>query len=222
VQYIPPATRGAGGRAAARMVHTRSTRRAPGALPQGHAVPTHLELPITADRVRALRAGEEVALSGRILTAREAAHRLLATQVEPGVRAVLEGRFVYHCGPVVAPGAAGGWRVVAAGASPSARVEPWEADVIARYGVRGVIGKGGMGVATQAALCEHGAVYLEPSGGLAVTLARRVVRVHGVHLLDALGVTDAIWDLEVEGFPAIVTMDAQGGALDRRAAAAAP
>jgi fumarate hydratase class I len=176
---------------------------------------------VSAETIRALRAGDEVAVSGRILTAREAAHRLLASRVEPGVRAVLEGRFLYHCGPVVAPAPGGGWRIVAAGASPSARVEPWEAEVIARYGVRGVVGKGGMGLATQAALRAHGAVYLEPAGGLAVTLARRVVRVHGVHLLDALGVTDAIWDLEVEAFPALVTMDAHGGALDGRAAAAA-
>lgn len=174
-----------------------------------------IQLPITADRVRTLRAGEEVTVSGRVLTAREAAHRLLAGRVEPGVRAALEGRFVYHCGPVVAPDPAGGWRVLAAGASPSARIEPWEAEVIARYGVRGVIGRGGMGEATRAALRAHGAVYLEPAGGLAVTLARRVVRVHGVHLLDELGVTDAVWDLEVEAFPAIVTMDARGDALDR-------
>jgi fumarate hydratase class I len=172
-------------------------------------VPIPLKLPLAAERVRALRAGDEVTVSGRILTAREAAHRLLATRPDPGLRAALEGRFVYHCGPVVAPAPGGGWRVLAAGASSSAGIEPWEAEVIARYGVRGVIGKGGMGEPTRAALRTHGAVYLQPAGGLAVTLARRVVRVHGVHLLDELGVTDAVWDLEVEGFPAIVTMDAQ-------------
>jgi fumarate hydratase class I len=187
-------------------------------------VTTALQLPVTADRVRALRAGDEVAVSGRILTAREAAHRLLATRLEPRVRAVLEGRFLYHCGPVVAPDPGGGWRVVAAGASPSARTEPWAPEVIARYGVRGVIGKGGMGEGTRAALRAHGAVYLEVAAGLAVTLARRVVRVHGVHLLGELGVTDAIWELEVEGFPAVVTMDARGEVLDGRvdAVSAAP
>ncbi len=173
----------------------------------------HVELPVTADRIRALRAGDEVLVTGRILTAREAAHRRLAARFEPRVREALAGRFVYHCGPVVAPGPGGGWRFLAAGASPSGPVEPWEAEVIARYGVRGVLGKGGMGQATLAALREHGAVYLQPAGGLAVTLARRVRRVVGVHLLDELGVTDAIWDVEVEDFPAVVTLDSRGETL---------
>jgi fumarate hydratase class I len=184
-------------------------------------LPIALQLPVAVDRIRALRAGDEVAVSGRILTAREAAHRVLAAKTDPGVRAALEGRFLYHCGPVVAPAPGGGWRVVAAGASPSTRIEPWEPEVIARYGVRGVLGKGGMGDGTRAALRAHGAVYLQPAGGLAVALARRVVHVHGVHLLDELGVTDAVWDLEVAEFPAIVTLDAQGGALDDRAAVGA-
>jgi fumarate hydratase class I len=181
-------------------------------------VPIALQLPVTAERIRALRAGDALAVSGRILTARGAAHRVLATRPEPRVRAALEGGFVYHCGPVVAPVPGGGWRVVAAGASPSAPADPWAPEVIARYGVRGVIGRGGLGEATRAALRAHGAVYLEPAGGLAVSLARRVVRVRGVHLLDELGVTDAVWELEVEGFPAIVTMDAQGETVDVHAA----
>ena len=173
-------------------------------------MPIEIELPVSAERIRALRAGDEVLVSGRIVTAREAAHRRLSARFEPPVRAALEGRVIYHCGPVIASGPGGGWRVVAAGPSPSARLEPWEPEVIAAYGVRGVLGKGGMGPATLAALREHGAVYLQPTGGLAVSLARRVRRVLGVHLLDELGVTDAIWDLEVEGFPAVVTMDAHG------------
>jgi fumarate hydratase class I len=118
---------------------------------------------------------------------------------------------------VVAQDPAGGWRFVAAGPTTSMREEPWQAEVIARYGVRGVIGKGGMGPRTLAALREHGAVYLHAVGGLAVTLARRVTRVHGVHMLDELGVTEAIWDVEVKDFPAVVTMDAHGDSLHARA-----
>lgn len=175
-----------------------------------------LQLPLAADRVRALRAGEQVAVSGRILVAREAAHRLLAARPEPRVRAVLEGRFLYHCRPVMAPDPAGGWRVLAAGPSPSAPVEPWTPAVIAGYGLRGIIGKGGVGEGTRAALRAHGAVYLEPAAGLAVTLARRVVRVHGVHLLGELGPADALWELEVEGFPAVVTTDARPEAPGER------
>jgi fumarate hydratase class I len=70
-----------------------------------------------------------------------------------------------------------------------------------------------MGPRTLAALVAHGAVYLHVAGSLAVTLARRVVRVHGVHLLDELGATDAIWDVEVQDFPAVVSMDAHGESL---------
>jgi fumarate hydratase class I len=181
-----------------------------------------VELPVTAERIRELRVGDEVLVSGRLVTARDAAHRHLVRRLDERVRALVEGRFVYHCGPVVAqdPGS-GGWRFVAAGPTSSLRVEAWQADVIARYGVRGVIGKGGMGPRTLAALREHGAVYLHAVGGLAVTLARRVTRVHGVHLLDELGVTEAIWDVEVQDFPAVVTMDAHGDTLHARAEDAA-
>jgi fumarate hydratase class I len=180
-----------------------------------------IELPVTAERVRELRVGDEVLVSGRLLTARDAAHRHLVKRYDERVKALAEGRFVYHCGPVVAQDPGGGWRFVAAGPTPSLRQEPWQAEVIARYGVRGVIGKGGMGEKTLAALREHGAVYLHAVGGLAVTLARRVTRVHGVHLLDELGVTEAIWDIEVEAFPAVVTMDAHGESLHARTEPAA-
>jgi len=185
-------------------------------------VPIALELPVPVARIRALRAGDEVVLSGRIATAREAAQRRLAARMEPAVRAALEGGVVYRCGPVVAPEPGGGWRFLAAGPSPSAPAEPWQAQVIARYGVRAVLGKGPVDPATRAALRDHGAVFLQPAGILAVSLARRIVRVRGVHLLDELGVTDAVWDLEVEGFPAVVLVDAQGDALGERGAGAAP
>jgi len=187
------------------------------------AVAIQIELPVSAERIRELRVGDEVLVSGRLVTGRDAAHRYLVRTLDERVKAALEGRFIYHCGPVVAqdPGT-GGWRFVAAGPTTSMREEAWQAEVIARYGVRGVIGKGGMGPRTLAALREHGAVYLHAVGGLAVTLARRVVRVHGVHMLDELGVTEAIWDVEVAGFPAVVTMDAHGESLHARAEAAAP
>jgi fumarate hydratase subunit beta len=177
-------------------------------------MPASLTLPIDEETVRSLHVGDEVLFSGRMVTARDAAHRHLVRGVDPVVKRLVEGRFIYHCGPVVAQDpATHAWRFVAAGPGTSMREEPFEAEVIARYGVRGVVGKGGMGPATLAALAAHGAVYLHAVGGLAVGLARRVVRVHGVHMLDALGVREAIWDIEVKDFPAIVTMDAHGESL---------
>jgi fumarate hydratase class I len=182
-------------------------------------MPTRIDLPVTAERVRALRAGDEVLVSGRLVTARAAGLRRLAAQPAAFARGLLEGRFLYHCGPVVAPdGARRGWRFVAAGPSPSLAAEPFQAELLATSGLRGVLGKGGMGPRTLAALVEHGAVYLHVAGSLAVTLARRVVRVHGVHLLDELGTTDALWEIEVEGFPAVVSMDAHGESLHGGAA----
>jgi fumarate hydratase class I len=182
-----------------------------------------LTLPADVETIRSLRAGEDVLVSGRIATAREAAHRHLARGVDPDLRALLEGSAVYHCGPVVAQDpATKEWRFVAAGPTTSMRIEAYEAEVVRLYGVRAVIGKGGMGPRTLAALREHGAVYLHAVGGLAVTLARRVVRVRGVHLLDELGVTEAIWDVEVRDFLAVVTMDAHGDSLHERAVGLAP
>ncbi len=183
-------------------------------------------LPLDADAVRALRAGDEVLVSGRAVTAREAAHRRLVESFDEGVRRALRGAAIYHCGPVVAPDpATGGWRFVAAGPTASVRMEPWTAEVVEAYGPRVILGKGGMGPRTLAALRAHGAVYLHAASGLAVTLARHVARVHRVHGLDALGVTDARWEIELEAFPAVVTMDAHGGTLHAQpepAEAAAP
>jgi fumarate hydratase class I len=104
------------------------------------------------------------------------------------------------------------WRVKAAGPTTSSREEPYEADVIRRYGVRAVIGKGGMGAKTLAAMKECGAVYLNAIGGAAQYYARTVEQVLGVHLME-FGIPEAMWHLKVKGFVAIVTMDSQGHSL---------
>jgi fumarate hydratase class I len=181
-------------------------------------MPRLLTLPLDADAVRALRAGDEVLVSGRAITAREAGHRRLVEVPDEAVRRALRGGAVYHCGPVVAQDpVTKAWRFVAAGPTASLRMEAWTADLLAAYGPRAVVGKGGMGPRTLAALRAHGAVYLHAASGLAVTLARHVARVHRVHGLDALGVTDAIWEIELDAFPAVVTMDAHGETLHARA-----
>jgi fumarate hydratase class I len=186
-------------------------------------MPRSITLPLDADAVRALRAGDEVLVSGRAITAREAAHRRLLEAPDEAVRRVLRGGALYHCGPVLAQDPVSkAWRVVAAGPAASLRMEPWAADVVRAYGPRAILGRGGMGPATLAALRAHGAVYLHAASGLAVTLARHVVKVHAVHGLDALGVADALWELELAAFPAVVTMDAHGATLHARADAPRP
>jgi fumarate hydratase class I len=100
----------------------------------------------------------------------------------------------------------------AAGPTTSIREEPYEAEVIRRYGVRAAIGKGGMGAQTLAGMQECGAVYLHAIGGAAQFYARAIQRVLGVELLE-LGIPEAMWRLQVKDFLAIVTMDAHGHSL---------
>jgi fumarate hydratase class I len=108
----------------------------------------------------------------------------------------------------------GGWRINAAGPTTSIREEPYQGEIIKRYGVRVVIGKGGMGPGTLAAMQEHGAVYLNAIGGAAQFYARSIKSVDGVSLLE-FGTPEAMWHLTVEDFPAIVTMDAHGNSLHK-------
>ena len=123
---------------------------------------------------------------------------------------------MYHCGPVVSRDDAGRWHFVSAGPTTSIREEPYEADVIAYFGLRAVIGKGGMGPKTLAACREHGAVYLHAIGGAATLIASYVKEVLTVFKKDELGVPEAFWVIRVEGFPAVVTMDSHGESLHER------
>ena len=151
-----------------------------------------------------------VLVSGRAYTGRDAVHHHLMSHDAP---VDLRGAVLYHCGPVVAKDGAG-WHVTAAGPTTSIREEPYQADVIKRFGIRAVIGKGGMGARTLAALKEHGAVYLNAIGGAAQFYARTIRSVDGVSLLE-FGTPEAMWHLTIEDFPAIVTMDAHGDSLHR-------
>jgi fumarate hydratase class I len=125
----------------------------------------------------------------------------------------LHGSVLYHCGPVAVQ-EGDKWRITAAGPTTSIREEPYQGEIIRRYGVRAVIGKGGMGAKTLAALKEHGAVYLNAIGGAAQFYARAIKDVEGVSLLE-FGTPEAMWHLTVEDFPAIVTMDAHGNSLHK-------
>src|SRR5688572_8050582 len=167
-----------------------------------------LRTPLTEEQVRALKVGDIVLISGRAFTGRDAVHHHLMSH-EPPVD--LRGSVLYHCGPVVAKDG-DGWKVTAAGPTTSIREEPYQADIIKRYGVRAVIGKGGMGARTLAGLKEAGAVYLNAVGGAAQFYARTITSVDGVSLLD-FGTPEAMWHLTLEDFPAIVTMDAHGNSL---------
>ena len=171
-----------------------------------------IKLPVSPDEIRKLKAGDEVAITGVMITARDAAHKYLVETDGEDVRDLLRDSMIYHCGPVVKQ-EGDKYSFVAAGPTTSIREEPYEATVIEKYGVRGVIGKGGMGAKTLEACGEFGSVYLSAVGGLATTLARSVAEVLDVFKLAEFGVPEAMWVIRVEDFPAIVTMDAHGKSI---------
>ena len=167
-----------------------------------------LNPPLTEEAVRALKVGDVVLIDGEMFTGRDNVHAYLMKNPPP---VDLHGAALYHCGPVMLK-ENGRWSVKAAGPTTSSREEPYQADVIGRYGVRAVIGKGGMGPKTLAALKEHGAVYLNGIGGAAQYYARTVQEVKGVYL-EQFGIPESMWHLQVKGFAAIVTMDSHGNSL---------
>ena len=92
-------------------------------------------------------------------------------------------------------------------------------EIIRRHGLTVIIGKGGMGAGTQDACRKYGCVYLHAVGGAAQVLADKIERVAGVHFLEEFGSAEALWELDVLDFPALVTMDARGRSLHEQVAA---
>jgi tartrate/fumarate subfamily iron-sulfur-dependent hydro-lyase beta chain len=169
-----------------------------------------LKTPLPESDVKSLRAGDVVYLSGTVYTARDGAHQ----------RALSEGRFpenirngvVFHAGPVVKK-TGKRWSVVAVGPTTSSRMDILEPEFLKRFGVRAIIGKGGMGPGVVAALKKHGAVYLSMTGGCAASAAEKVVSVEDVSWLD-LGVPEAVWVLRVRRLgPLVVSIDSHGNSL---------
>jgi len=176
-----------------------------------------LEAPFTEEKMRKLRVGQMVEISGLLYTGRDAVHKYLHEGGKPPVD--LKNSIIYHCGPVVVK-EKGAWVVKAAGPTTSIREEPYQGPLMEQYGIRGVIGKGGMGPKTLEFCAKVGAVYLHAIGGAAQVLAERVVAVEGVHLMEKFGSPEAIWEFRVERFPAVVTMDSHGGSLHKDVLAA--
>ena len=167
-----------------------------------------LEPPLSEEKVRSLKVGDVVLINGLIYTGRDEAHAYLLKNPSP---VDLQGAVLYHCGPVALK-QGDRWKINAAGPTTSSREEPYEADVIGKFGIRAVMGKGGMGKKTLEGLQKHGAVYLNAIGGAAQYYARAITQVEGVSLLE-LGVPEAMWHLRVKDLMALVTMDAHGNSL---------
>jgi fumarate hydratase class I len=177
-------------------------------------VEQQLSVPISEARIRELQVGDTVKINGVIFTGRDAVHKYLheGGTLPPGCD--LAGGIVYHCGPVMLK-TDDGWKCNAAGPTTSIREEPYQGHIIEKFKIRAVIGKGGMGDKTAAACKAHGCVYLHAIGGAAQVLAERVAAVRNVYFYEEFGSPEAIWELEVQDFPAVVTIDAHGNSLHR-------
>ncbi len=185
-----------------------------------------LDIPLSDDDIRSLRVGDPVLLNGIMVTGRDAAHKWMVDtfikktrppeaddlEVYEALKPLLAGGVIYHCGPVVAGLDTKQYRFVAAGPTTSIREEPYQGLVMQHFNVKGVIGKGGMGLKTLAACQDVPGVYLHAIGGAASLIAQSVTRVLGVYKLD-FGVPEAMWVTEIKDFPVVVTMDSHGGSL---------
>ena len=170
-----------------------------------------LQTPVSEEQIRNLKVGDTVEITGLLYTGRDAVHHRLHNGEKPPVD--LNGMIIYHCGPVMVE-ENGGYTCKAAGPTTSIREEPYQWEVMRDYGIRGVIGKGGMGPKTLAGCQEYGCCYFHAIGGAAQVYADRITDVVGVDWME-LGSPEAIWHLQVAKFPAIVTMDSHGNSLHK-------
>ncbi len=187
-----------------------------------------LTMPIQDEDIRALHVGDTVMLNGIMLTGRDAVHKWMIDtfiektrapqgddeEVYAAIKPALDGGVIYHCGPVVSGLETGEYKFVAAGPTTSIREEPYQGRVMEHFNIKGVIGKGGMGSKTLAACGSVPGVYFHAIGGAATLIAQSVKKVLGVHKMD-FGVPEAIWVLEVEDFPVVVTMDSHGASIHK-------
>lgn len=172
-------------------------------------MPVELVVPCDRDTVAALRAGQQVLLSGQVYTARDAAHARLRETIEAGhdPPVPLEGRVIYYCGP--APAGAGR-PIGSCGPTSSARMDPY-LDLILSLGVVATIGKGNRSHQARQTIARHGAAYLVAVGGAGAFLAKRVIAAR-VAAYEDLG-PEAIYELTLDRMPLLVAYDAVGGTI---------
>ena len=173
-----------------------------------------LEYPFNKKKILELRMGDMILITGKLFTGRDAVHKYLHEGNPSPVD--LKDQIIYHCGPVVLEKKDGGYDVTAAGPTTSIREEPYQWEIMRDHGIAGVIGKGGMGSRTLQGNQDYGCVYFHAVGGAAQVLAEKIKSVDNVYLLEKFGSPEAIWELSVEDFPVVVTMDAHGGSLHQK------
>lgn len=166
--------------------------------------------PFSVEDARSLRAGDEIRLSGVIWTGRDAAHKKLVALLESGseLPVDLKDQIIYFVGPCPAPP---GRPIGSAGPTTSGRMDAYSPTIIAECGLTGMIGKGGRSAAVVDAMKQYGAVYFGATGGAGALIAK-CIKSCEVIAFPELG-TEAIHRLEVEDFPLVVAIDAEGNSL---------
>ncbi len=176
--------------------------------------PKRIKTPISEETIRSLSIGDMLLLSGLVVTGRDRVHKYLYKRKpdEINLPVDLDGLVLYHCGPIVRKHNEE-FEIVSSGPTTSIRMEMYEPWLIKNYGIRGIIGKGGMGPETLEAMREAGCVYMHTISGAAAYLAKRIKKIIDVWNDEEFGMTEALWILEVEDFPVIITMDSHGNSL---------
>jgi fumarate hydratase subunit beta len=176
-----------------------------------------LRTPLAEEDVRSLRVGDTVTITGTIYSGRDEMHLRALEHAREGRKMPfdLSGGVIFHTGPIMRKDA-GKWKLIAAGPTTSSRMNSLEPEFIERFGVRAIIGKGGMSQPTVDAMAKFGCVYLAITGGAAVMAAEGITDVKGVEWLD-LGMPEALWVLEAKGLgPLTVAIDTHGQSLYQR------
>lgn len=177
-----------------------------------------INAPLSDDDVRALVIGDVVLVTGRVYAARDAAHRRMAEHLERSEPMPFDpqGQIVYYLGPTPArPG-----RVIgAAGPTTASRMDPFTPRLL-NLGLKGIIGKGGVGPDVRRELVTHVAVSMAALGGGGAIAALRV-RAQSVVAFEDLG-PEAVRLLQLDDLPVWVVNDCHGGDLYAKVAGGRP
>ena len=166
--------------------------------------------------MRTLRIGDVVYLDGTVFTARDLAHEKLIEMGGKGEKPEfdLKGSAIWHCGPVSRKDDKGNFVVTSIGPTTSYRLTNETPYMLHNYGVRMIIGKGGMGLPAVQAMQEFGAVFLAATGGCATVYAENVNKVRNVYWEEELGLPESVWELDVRELGAlVVAIDSTGATL---------
>lgn len=176
----------------------------------------HLTTPILPEKLKEIKIGDIVYVTGTIVTARDEAHLKALELHKEGKNPPVDFESIglFHCGPVMKKNEADEWIVVAAGPTTSARMEIFQDEFIKVFHPGIIIGKGGMGERTTKACQEETCIYGYFTGGAALLAADRIKKVKDVFWFEELGMPESIWVYEVDEFgPLTITIDTHGGNL---------